>query len=133
MYWNNQSSKVHSIANADAEFDFNESFWRYELSLGRRLRSSGLQSESSDDPLLEIPSVPLAIDQPTINASNSLAHIQNLLARRPSGTAIPHRVGHDGSMPGIEPFLFDDLTAIFAINSPGDRPSSSIAPMVYDL
>jgi hypothetical protein len=29
------SRKVHSIANVDAEFDFNESFWRYELSLAR--------------------------------------------------------------------------------------------------
>jgi len=27
--------KVHSIANVDSEFDFNESFWRYELSLAR--------------------------------------------------------------------------------------------------
>ena len=27
--------KVHSIANVDAEFDFHESFWRYELSLAR--------------------------------------------------------------------------------------------------
>ena len=27
--------KVHSIANVDTEFDFNESFWRYEVSLAR--------------------------------------------------------------------------------------------------
>ena len=46
--------KVHCLGNADNEFDFNESFWRYELSL--KQYSADPTAPSPNDRLLEIQS-----------------------------------------------------------------------------
>lgn len=47
--------KVHRLANADTEFDFHDSFWRYEIALQRH-RGNENGPVSPDDLLLEVQS-----------------------------------------------------------------------------
>ena len=84
--------KVHCLANADAEFDFNESFWRYELSLSRH-NPTDLTAQSPNDRLLEVqsdtspnhpppPAPPILVFQKTGDPSTEdpLARLQSFLA-----------------------------------------------------
>lgn len=47
------SRKVHRLANADTEFDFHDSFWRYEIALQRHRGDQHLPV-SPNDLLLEV-------------------------------------------------------------------------------
>ncbi|WVW82600.1 hypothetical protein I302_104611 [Kwoniella bestiolae CBS 10118] len=66
--------KIHSLTDAEKEFDWTESFWRYEVFLSRRSRVGVIESnhaggagrsqlaESPEDALLEVPApVPVSI------------------------------------------------------------------------
>ncbi|RSH84104.1 hypothetical protein EHS25_005349 [Saitozyma podzolica] len=96
--------KVHSLANVDAEFDFNNSFWRYELSISR---------QSPNDALLELPSTsPAILPSQTVDATDSIAHLQNLFSgAQPLGGIT--RSGMTDATLAIELSPFDNLPSIF--------------------
>lgn len=64
---------MHSLTNADSEFDFNESFWRYELSLSR---PSDPSAQSPDHRLLEVRSNSISAD----HAQEPILRLQSFLA-----------------------------------------------------
>lgn len=51
------SRKVHRLANPDTEFDFHDSFWRYEVAVARH-RGDDTLPVSPNDLLLEVKPTP---------------------------------------------------------------------------
>ncbi|WRT68171.1 uncharacterized protein IL334_005146 [Kwoniella shivajii] len=85
--------KVHCITNAEQEFDWSESFWRYEIFLSRRSRvvTSAIQdqdtaeaiigqlAESPEDALLEVP----AMVGPSMTSNMSPTLASNIIVGSP--------------------------------------------------
>ncbi|WVR08372.1 hypothetical protein IAU60_005427 [Kwoniella sp. DSM 27419] len=92
------SLMVHCFTDADKEFDWTESFWRYEIFLSRRQRAALVtehDAQSPEDALQEIPSF-----SPAPSPIGQLLGTSTLLRARPDPMAIEAIVttpstGHD--------------------------------------
>lgn len=120
---------MHSLANVDAEFDFNESFWRYELSLTRAsshqqpVSGSGTQprpvvAESPNDRLLETnsevspnhpadvnPVRPLATSAARLTVPQSASTSVQQQASAPEAASGPIATAHEDPLTRLHTFL----------------------------
>lgn len=127
--------KVHCLANSDSEFDFNESFWRYELSIKRTLPHEA-GPVSPNDVLLELrsetsPNGRLPMSDSRIGNGNGTG--------TGSGTGIGagtdngdrsgignvhntnrgHQAGSSGNGNGNDETAFDKFQSLLSVTTPG--------------
>ncbi|OCF70797.1 hypothetical protein I204_08554 [Kwoniella mangroviensis CBS 8886] len=142
--------KVHCLTNADKEFDWTESFWRYEVLLSRRSRigatgmadpegptDNGL-AESPEDTLLEVPPAlptsravhvdsPSSTNQQIVNMANTPQSLANDASLAPFGPGSP--VYEDGRNLQLAADPISRLQDLFATRGP-ETNAGSPAPYV---
>ncbi|WWC91439.1 uncharacterized protein L201_006385 [Kwoniella dendrophila CBS 6074] len=142
--------KVHTMTNADKEFDWTESFWRYEIFLSRRSRMTASSNHtqnvigphsdnlptSPEDALLEVPTGP-SITSPSSNIVNQ--HLspesavqtqstsnENVAAENPESGHVQFRQTNDND--NDNNVLLDPLTRLQELFGP---ESNAATPAVY--
>lgn len=110
------------MANVDTEFDFNESFWRYELSLSR---TADINIQSPNDRLLEVQSdtspagpaqIPPVIEDP-------VARLQSFLASNSRRNSFSNPAPTAGANDANSDVQFRDLEALFNLEPSTDNPA----------
>ncbi|WWD08242.1 hypothetical protein V865_006353 [Kwoniella europaea PYCC6329] len=141
--------KVHCLTNADKEFDWTESFWRYEVFLSRRSRigatgmvdpegttDNGL-AESPEDTLLEVPPAapisrtiqldsPSSTNQQSVIQANTPQKLADVASLAQPGSGSPVYQDRHDLLSASDPIT--RLQDLFATRGP---ESNAVSPAPY--
>lgn len=122
--------KVHRLANADTEFDFHDSFWRYEVALQRH-RGQDHLPVSPNDLLLEVQTETTPLQSQDHVAVSPLSRLQTIFGSStdpvPSdiATATREQESTPGEMDWQAAFSLPsiDLQTLMGASAGGEQPA----------